>query len=78
MLSFLRNPAFSPAWQTPLLFKAWSSANLLRTHHFQQRNTFKSFSSLRETHSLPASEIFRYLQLQHFYAPYATTTNRPD
>lgn len=34
LLSYLRNPAFYPAWTSPSSFHRWSSANLICAHKF--------------------------------------------
>lgn len=46
LLSFLRNPAFYPAWTSPLSFLHWSMACLLRAHKFTTPMGIKPFQSL--------------------------------
>lgn len=68
LLSYLRNPAFYPAWTSLPSFHRWSSANLIRAHKCTTPNEFKSFPTLCESHDIPNSEKFSYLQIKHFFA----------
>lgn len=70
LLSFLRNPAFYPAWESPAAFNAWSKANLLRLHQLSSYDRLLTFPTLCETFGLPRSELCRYLQIKNFYTPH--------
>lgn len=70
LLSFIRNPAFYPAWIYPNSFKAWTTSGIQTLNDFIASKSFLSFPSLREKYDLPNSEIFRYLQIKNFYTPF--------
>lgn len=70
--SFLRNPAFYPAWEFPNSFRAWSRSGLSRLFNLVSSSSILSFPELCESYHLPHSELFRYLQIKNFYTPYIT------
>lgn len=67
LLSFLRNPAFYPSWESPTAIAAWFNANLFRLH---THNAIHTLPILWETFGLPRTELFRYLQENNFYMPF--------
>lgn len=69
LLSFLKNPLFYPAWSSPKSFKAWTSTNLTQLCELASSTSFKTFPDLCESHKLPNSELFRYLQIKTFLCP---------
>lgn len=73
LLSFLRNPAFYPAWESPLSFTAWSNADLFRLHKLVSTNAIHTFPTLCKTFELPRTEFFHYLQVKNFYMPFLIT-----
>lgn len=71
LLSFLHNISFYPAWSSPISFSA-CTAGLIRAHHFFQSHIVNLFPTLCESHDLPSSETFCYLQinfLSHYTPP---------
>lgn len=66
LLSFLRNPSFYPAWDSPNSFSPWSNTNLMFLHKLHKLTFW-------ETYGLPKSELFWYLQIKNFYMPYLNT-----
>ena len=70
LISFMRNSKFYPALTFPRTFTRWISAGLTQCCDFLKPASFKTFPEIRESHKLPASEIFRYLQIKNFFAPY--------
>lgn len=79
LLAFLHNPSFYPAWTELSSFSTWTNTGLIRAHHLFALQIIIHFLTLRETFNLPPAEIFRYLQLKHFFSqnlpPTQTTLN---
>lgn len=70
LLSFLQNPSFYWAWSLPNSFRPWTAANLIRLHKFTASTSFETFCALCKSHGLPTWELFQYLQIKYFIAPY--------
>lgn len=66
LLSFLWNPAFYLAWESPGAFAAESATNLFRLHNLVNNNAMHTFPTLCKTYGLPRSELFRYLQAKKY------------
>lgn len=74
LLSFLNNPSFYPAWSSLSSFSAWSNAGLIRPIFFLHSELLHLFPHSVRCINLPASELFRYLQLKHLFSQ----TTPPD
>lgn len=58
LLSFLKNPAFYPAWYSPTAFWAWNMAGLIHLQNMVTRTLLLSFQAICESSGLPQSEFF--------------------
>ena len=74
LLSFIKNPAFYPAWVYPNSFKEWTDRGCIRKYQFFDSTVVTPFPTLNKTHGIPPKEIFRYLQIKNFFQPSADTT----
>lgn len=52
--------------QKDLGFKVWAQKNIIKIDDLYDGNTLKSFQQLRDSHHIPATHFYRYLQLRHF------------
>lgn len=73
LLSFLKNPSFYPAWESPAAFGRWASLGLIRLHNLVTTSTFLPIPTLSESANLPPLELFRHLQMKNFYTPNTNT-----
>ena len=74
LLSFIKNPAFYPAWVSPKSFTEWVDRDCTQKYRFFDSTTIIPFPSLNKLYGIPPKEIFRYLQIKNFFQPTACTT----
>lgn len=67
LASFLGDPRFPSAYNTPKNFSLWTQKGLTTFEALTQVLPFSSFALLQEQYDLPKTEFYKYLQIRHFY-----------
>lgn len=80
LASFLGDPRFPAAFKTPIHFSHWTQKCLTSLEALTQEPPFSSFAFLQKRYELPRTEIYKYLQIRHFYTTHfqregSTTSN---
>lgn len=65
LLEIFKCPLFPPGLDNPQSFRWWSNSGLTTVRSLLSPRGIVSFQSLRDSHDIPETEKFRYLQIRH-------------
>lgn len=71
---FSGDPRLSAAFEDPSSVEWWNSSCLTSLADFLQGDKFVSFAQLWAQMDIPARELYKYMQLRHFFQTYYAST----